>query len=197
MLPLSFYLDEDVVKIGKNLLGKYLFTNTDGHKTGGIIVETESYAGITDRASHAYNNRKTQRTQTMYEKGGIAYIYLCYGMHSLLNVVTNIERIPHAVLIRAIEPTTGIDIMLKRRKKTKLERSLTAGPGALTKALKIDQKHNGLLFTSKQLWIEDGKKILQKDIICSPRVGVEYAKEDAKLPFRFRIKHNKWTSLAK
>ncbi len=197
IFPLTFYQDEDTVKIAKQLLGNYLFTNIDGNKTGGIIVETECYLGINDKASHAYNNRKTDRTKMMYEIGGTAYVYLCYGMHSLLNVVTNKKDIPHAVLIRAIEPTHGIETMVKRRNKPKLERSLTAGPGALTKALKIGQEHNGLLFNSPLLWIEESSnKILEKDILKSPRVGVEYAKEDAKLPYRFRIRNNNWTSIA-
>lgn len=197
-LPLSFYQQEDVSDIAKQLLGKYLFTKIEGKLTGGMIVETESYGGAHDRASHAYQNRYTDRTKPLYENGGIAYVYLCYGMHCLLNVVTNKKNIPHAVLIRAIEPTCGIASMLRQKNKTKLEQTLTSGPGALTKALGITLKHNGLKFTGPIMWIEDKKvEIKEENIVKSPRVGVEYAKEDALLPLRFRILNNKWTSKAK
>src|ERR1700743_3219276 len=104
-LPKSFYLGSDVVSISKSLLGKYLFTCIDGEITGGYIVETEAYNGVVDRASHAYGNRLTPRTQTMYQQGGIAYVYLCYGIHEMFNVVTSVEGRPHAVLIRAVNPT--------------------------------------------------------------------------------------------
>ena len=118
-LELNFYLHHNVIEISKNLLGKFLMTNINGQITGGMIVETEAYSGITDKASHAYNNRKTNRTKVLYKKGGIAYIYLCYGIHYLFNVVTNTINIPHAVLIRAIEPTDGIDIICSRRQNIK------------------------------------------------------------------------------
>ena len=198
ILPLSFYIKEDVVTIAKKLLGKYIFTIFNNQLTGGMIVETESYKGTQDKACHAYKGTPTKRTQAMFEEGGIAYVYLCYGMHNLLNVVTNHENTPHAILIRAIEPLIGIDIMLQRRKKTKLNRSLTAGPGALTQALRISKNNNMQPFNSSSLWIEDrNKNFTEKDILSTSRVGVGYAKEDALLPWRFRIKNNKWTSLSK
>lgn len=198
-LPPEFYLQDDVVLLSRQLLGKYLITDlNDEGITGGMIVETEAYAGITDRGSHAYNNRLTARTKTMYEEGGVAYIYLIYGFYYLFNVVTNGLNIPHAVLIRAIAPSDGIDIMLKRRKLVELNRKLTAGPGVLTQALGITKEHNGEDLTGNKIWIEDrGIIIPDAQIIASPRVNIAYAGEDALLPWRFRIKGNMWTSPAK
>jgi DNA-3-methyladenine glycosylase len=190
ILSRDFFLRQNVVKISRDLLGKLLITDLNGEGlTAGIITETEAYAGITDKASHAYGNRKTQRTAIMYKSGGTAYVYLCYGMHSLFNVVTNIENIPHAILVRAIKPVEGINLMLNRRKKIKLDKTLSSGPGTLSKALGIDYRHSGLdLIHSGKIWIEDrGIKIKQRDIITGPRIGVDYAGEDAKLPYRFRI----------
>lgn len=190
-LPFSFYRQEDVIEIAKNLLGKYLFTKIDGKITGGIIIETEGYKGIEDKACHAYNGCFTNRTKTMYENGGVSYVYFCYGMHHLLNVVTNKKNTPHAVLIRAIEPTHGIDIMLKRRNKAKLTNILTSGPGALCQALGITKEHNNIKLNSSLLWIENRNiSVKEKNIIKGPRVGVDYAKEHALLPWRFRIKPN-------
>jgi DNA-3-methyladenine glycosylase len=199
ILQKDFYLNDDVIEVGKLLLGKFLFTKINEELvTGGMIVETESYKGEEDKACHAYLGKKTKRNEMMFAQGGVAYIYLCYGMHSLLNVVTNKKDIPHAVLIRAIEPTHGIDIMLKRRNKKEIQRNLTAGPGSLTEALKITKILNGVSFDSKILWIEDkGIKISKKDIICSKRIGIDYAKEHALFPWRFRIKKSNWTSVAK
>lgn len=195
-LPHSFYLDSDVVRLSQSLLGKFLFTNLNAEGlTGGMIVETEAYAGITDRASHAFNNRRTKRTETMFAEGGICYVYLCYGIHHLFNVVTNHENIPHAILVRAIEPTDGISIMLQRRKKTKIDFSLTSGPGSLSAALGITTKNNSTDLQSDEIWIEDrGISVKPNQIISSPRVGVGYAKEDALLPWRFRINDNQWVS---
>jgi DNA-3-methyladenine glycosylase len=188
MLSLDFYQRHDVVQIAQDLLGKTLFTNIDGILTGGTIIETEAYAGATDRACHAYNNRRTKRTEVMFHSGGIAYVYLCYGIHHLLNVVTNIEGIPHAVLIRAIQPTHGIDEMLKRRKKSALDSTLTSGPGSVCQAIGITHQQNGMPFSSKTLWIERSDLIVPRDKIhASARVGVDYAQEDALLPWRFQL----------
>lgn len=195
-LEASFYLCPDVVFLGKALLGKFLFSRIGGILTGGKIVETESYAGPTDRACHAFGFRKTRRNEVMYQKGGVAYVYLCYGIHHLLNVVTHEKGHPYAVLIRAIEPTHGIDIMLARRKKAKLNYSLTAGPGALSQALGITRHQNGISLTEDLLWIETAEAISELAIIKSPRVGVSYAGEDAFLPYRFRLKGSLWTSPA-
>lgn len=182
----SFYLSSDVVSIARSLLGKELITEIEGEKTGGIIIETESYAGISDRASHAYNGRRTPRTEVMYQKGGVAYVYLCYGIHSLLNVVTAEEGTPHAVLIRALHPTIGLPTMLKRRKKREIDTTLTSGPGALCAALGIDRRHNGLPFNGGALLIQE-TELPPLDILVSPRIGVDYAGADALLPYRFRL----------
>jgi DNA-3-methyladenine glycosylase len=184
-LDLAFYQRDDVVQIAQDLLGTSIYTKVDGIITGGMIIETESYRGPEDRASHAYNNRRTKRTEVMFHNGGICYVYLCYGMHYLLNVVTNVASIPHAVLIRAIRPTVGIDEMLRRRKKSMVTPSLTTGPGSVAQALGIDLGHNGATLSGETIWIEKG--LPQKKITASPRVGVDYAGEDALLPWRFRI----------
>jgi DNA-3-methyladenine glycosylase len=198
LLKKEFYLREDVVLISKELLGKFLYTNTDGKLTGGMIVETEAYHAPEDKASHAFENKRTPRTENFYHQGGISYVYLCYGIHHLFNVVTKKKDRPHAILIRAIEPTEGIDTMLKRRGKTKLTPELTAGPGSLTMALGINSKHNGISLFGDTIWLEDkGISVKKNQIIASPRVGVDYAEEWAIKPWRFRIKNNPWTSKAK
>ncbi len=188
-LSRDFYLRNDVVQISKDLLGKYLFTFVDGKLTAGIISETEAYAGVVDKASHAYGNRRTARTETMFAQGGTSYVYLCYGIHSLFNVVTNEQDIPHAVLIRAIKPIKGIETILERRKSDKIKKELTVGPGKVSMALGIHfKKHNNLDLIGNQIWIEDkGIKVNPNDVIIGPRVGVDYAGEDALLPYRFRI----------
>ncbi len=196
-LSLDYYLQPDIVAIAEDLVGKILVTHIDGQLCRGIITETEAYAGITDRASHAYGGRNTPRTQIMFRQGGIAYIYLCYGIHHLFNVVTNIEGVPHAALIRAIEPIEGIEYMLNRKNAQKLNPNLTNGPGKVSAAMGLTTFLSGTSLTGNQIWIEDeGIKITPENIIRSPRVGVGYAKEDALLPYRFRIKDSKWTSPA-
>lgn len=194
-LPYSFYQQEDVISLAKQLLGKKLFTLIDGELTGGIIVETEAYSGIVDKASHAYNGRFTPRTSTMYKAGGISYVYLCYGIHHLFNVVTGVEGNPHAVLIRGLEPIDGLSTMLRRRNMQSLAPKITAGPGALAKALGIDKKLNAKDLLGNEIWIEDvGTQYLATEIISSPRVGVAYAQDHALLPWRFYIKGNKFVS---
>jgi DNA-3-methyladenine glycosylase len=197
-LPLSFYEQQDATLIAPALLGKILVTQLDGITTSGMIVETEAYNGIIDKASHAYGGRLTARTQTMYEHGGVAYIYLCYGIHHLFNVVTNVQGIPHAVLIRALEPIEGVEYMLARRNKTALDYTLTAGPGSLSQALGLKTLHDKTSLMGEEIYILDqGKKIGANNIIASPRVGVGYAQEDALLPYRYRIEGNKWCSKGK
>ncbi|NTW31713.1 MAG: DNA-3-methyladenine glycosylase [Bacteroidetes bacterium] len=183
----SFYKRDNVVQIAKDLLGKYIFTNLGEGITSGIITETEAYCGITDKASHAYGNRRTARTEIMYLEGGVAYIYLCYGIHSLFNIVTNKNDIPHAVLIRGIKPVDGIDIMLKRSKKTNISKLNGIGPGNVSKLLNIHFSQSGESLSGNKIWLEDrGIKIPLEKIIAGPRVGVDYAGEDAFLPYRFR-----------
>ena len=187
-LPTDFYQRDDVLTISRELLGKVLCTNIADKLTRGIIVETEAYAGTTDKASHAYGGRRTKRTETMYAKGGSAYVYLCYGIHHLFNIVTNKENIPHAILIRAIQPRDGIEIMLQRRNKKKIGQYLTAGPGTLTQALGITVKNSGVSLMDNIIWVEDQNiHYKNKDILSSPRVGVSYAGKDARNPWRFRV----------
>jgi len=198
ILASSFYEREDVVKIATELLGKVLVTNFDGHITSGMIVETEAYAGATDKASHAYRNRRTARTEVMFMQGGAAYVYLCYGIHHLFNVVTNKQDIPHAVLIRGLAPLEGIDYMLERRGKEKLTPALTAGPGALSQALGINTGHTGAALNTQDMYIEDrGIKVPKKDVIAATRVGVAYALDDALRPYRFYINGNPYVSKGK
>lgn len=187
-LQKDFYLRNNVVEISKELLGKYLFTKIDGKITSGIITETEAYAGAIDKASHAYNNRRTPRTEIMFAEGGTSYVYLCYGIHHLFNVVTNQKDIPHAILIRAIKPVDGIKTILERRNSEKLHSKISAGPGTVSQALGIKTLHTGLNLMESKIWIEDkGITINKKDITAGPRIGVDYAEEDAKLPYRFII----------
>ncbi len=199
-LPESFYLREGVVEISRDLLGKLLVTNFEGERTKARIVETEAYRGPDDKACHAYGFRRTKRTEIMFGKGGQAYVYLCYGIHHLFNVVTGPAEKPHAVLVRAVEPLENLDAMLRRRSFSKVRPQLTAGPGVLTKALGITTAHTGmsLVNSDSNIWIEDLTETLKpEEIIASPRVGVDYAQECALWPWRFRIRHNKWTSPVK
>jgi DNA-3-methyladenine glycosylase len=194
-LPRSFYLRDDVLQITKELLGKFLVTNIEGVKTSGMITEAEAYEGIIDRASHAYNGRRTNRTEIMFAKGGTAYVYLCYGIHQMFNVVTNDKDIPHAILIRGIEPVEGIDVMMERRMKKKFDYSLTIGPGSLAQALGIHVQQSGTSLVGNTIWMEDrGIKIPGKKISASKRVGVEYSGEAAPWPYRLFIQGSPWIS---
>jgi len=194
-LPPAFYHRNNVVAIAKELLGKLLVTEFGGELTAGRIVETEAYNGIGDKASHAYGARRTKRTETMYAKGGVAYVYLCYGIHHLFNVVTNKTGIPHAILIRAVEPVAGIPVMLQRMGKEKADYSIGRGPGNVSKALGISVTHTSLSLLDKEIYIaDDGIKIKPTQIVTSPRIGVDYAAEDALLPYRFYVKDNPYVS---
>jgi DNA-3-methyladenine glycosylase len=194
-LPVSFYERENAALIASALIGKILITQIGEILTAARIVETEAYNGITDKASHAYGNRRTTRTEIMYANGGVSYVYLCYGIHHLFNVVTNSEEVPHAVLIRAAEPITGIAEMLRRTGKHKLDYSLASGPGNLTKALGISTAYNGISLTGNTIFIAaDDIAVKPIDIIATPRIGVDYAGEDALLPYRFILKGNPFIS---
>jgi len=194
-IPQSFYLGTDVVAISKALLGKYLFASINGIISGGYIVEAEAYNGAVDKASHAYDNRRTPRTEVMFREGGIAYVYLCYGIHEMLNIVTSTERHAQAILIRAIHPTDGIDLIMERRNMEKLKSNITAGPGSVAKALGIDRRLNGHNLQSDVLWLEDrGLNFSEEQIAAVPRIGVNYAGEDALLPYRFYLKGDPYVS---
>ena len=189
----SFYQRRDVVGIAKELFGKVLFTKIKGIVTGGMIVETEAYSNL-ERGCHAYQNRMTPRNEVMFKAGGHAYVYLCYGIHHLFNVVTNQDGQAEAVLVRALEPIKGIDLMI-RRMGAKNEKRITSGPGKLTKAMGIDRSLNGENLWSRHLWLEDvGFTIKKSEIVSSPRIGIDYAGQDALLPWRFTVKNNSWVS---
>ncbi|MCZ4243778.1 DNA-3-methyladenine glycosylase [Pedobacter punctiformis] len=191
----EYYLNEDVVALAKDLLGKVLYTQINGEITSGIIVETEAYFGIKDKASHAYGGRRTNRTEVMFNQGGIAYVYLCYGMHNLFNVVSSVKDDPHAVLIRAVEPLDGKKIIEERRNMPFTKAAISSGPGSVAKALGIDRSFNTKDLNGTEIWIEDHQITYQdEEIVAGPRVGIAYAKEHALLPWRFFVKGNKYVS---
>ena len=154
-----------------------------GATTKAIITETEDYEGVTDRASHAFSNRRTKRTEPMYAAGGIAYVYLCYGIHHLFNVVSGDKDLPHATLIRAGKPLHGEKTMRRRRNNAK---RLMAGPGTLSQALGIRTTMTGSDLQGPKIWIEDHDiTVADSAIETGPRIGVDYAGADAALPYRF------------
>jgi DNA-3-methyladenine glycosylase len=193
-LPVEFYLREDVVQIAKELLGKVLITQWNGERTVGRIVETEAYAGESDKASHASKGR-TPRTAVMFGEAGKAYVYLCYGIHQMFNIVTNEEGVPHAILIRAVEPVEGIDVMLRRTGKKKADHTLTKGPGNVGKAFGFHTSQSGFSLQHDQLFIaDDGFQLPVGSVGVSVRIGVDYAGEDALRPYRFFVKGNLYVS---
>ncbi len=196
-LPYSFYQDEDVVSIAQQLLGKLLVVNKNGQIRSGIITETEAYKALEDRASHAFGYRRTARTEIMYQPGGHAYVYLCYGIHRLFNVITGPENMPHAVLIRSIQPVDGVKLMFDSRKITNLEPRLSTGPGSMSAAMGIEMTDNG-----SKLWdsdsavslFENPEELKLLNITAGPRIGVDYAKEWADKHWRFWISKSQWVS---
>jgi len=194
ILPKAFFEQSDVVFLAKNLIGKQLSTKIDGIFTSGIITETEAYAGSGDKACHAHLGRFTKRTKVMYEPGGIAYVYLCYGIHHLFNIVTNTKGNADAILIRAVEPTDGIPHMLERRKKQKLDKTLTSGPGNVTQALGITKQHNEESVLGEYIWIEDHNRNSRR-IKETTRIGIDYAGKDAELPWRFYDTNSSFVSV--
>lgn len=194
-LPESFYDRDDVVTIARELLGKIVQTDIGSIITSGRIVETEAYVAHVDRASHAYNGRRSAKNEHMYCAPGTSYIYICYGMHQMLNIVTNKEGIPDAVLIRAIEPLKGIEAMLERTGKLKADHTLTRGPGNVGKAMGINKTHSGFPLKEHIRIFEDARSAIPDDmVIISTRIGVESAGDDAALPYRFFIKGNPYVS---
>jgi len=186
----DFFFQTEVTEIARELLGKVLITDFRGKKTAGIITETEAYAGSTDRASHAFNNRRTARTEVMYKQGGVAYIYLCYGIHHLFNFVTGPEEIPHAVLLRGIYPLEGIAIMEERRGMSFKGKGFSDGPGKVTASMGLSIRQNGFEIGGKNIWVEDrGIKPREDAILTGPRIGVDYAGNDAHLPYRYLFQY--------
>ena len=195
-LTFDFYDRSDVVQIAKDLIGKIIITKLDGAFTSGRIVETEAYIAITDKASHSFGGRRTRRNEHMYAAAATSYVYICYGMHHLFNVVTNKKDIPDAVLIRAVEPMEGIEIMLQRTGKIKLDNTLTKGPGNVSKALGINKIHSGITLTGNKIFLaDDNWKAEYADMIAAgKRIGIDGAAADALLPYRFYVRGNKYVS---
>ena len=202
-LESAFYARQNVVSVSRDLLGKILVTDFDGLRTSGRIVEVEAYNGVVDRASHAWSGRRTRRTEVIFGGGGVAYVYLIYGIHHLFNVVTNTSGTPHAVLVRALDPLEGIPVMLQRTGKAKPDHTLTRGPGNLSRALGLHTTHTGMSLLGREeaegagdeIFIaDDGYRPKRSEIIATPRIGVDYAGEDAALLYRFYVKGNPYVS---
>ena len=193
-LPREFYTRSDVLEVARDLLGnKLVVPNRNGARVAGIIVETEAYRGPKDKASHAYNGRRTRRTETMYGLGGTAYVYFVYGMYHQFNVVTNVEDVPHAILVRAVEPVEGLDI-IRRRRRGRFEHELTSGPGRLCVAMGIDRRLDKADLLGDRVWIEEGVSVSRRQIVRGPRIGIDYAEEWVKKAWRFWIRDNPFVS---
>lgn len=193
-LPRGFYTDSDVVTVARRLLGRLLVVPTrGGQRVSGIIVETEAYRGPEDRASHAFGGRRTARTETMYGRGGTAYVYIVYGMYYQFNVVTAGADVPHAVLVRALEPLEGVPVM-RRRRGGGTDRSLTSGPGKLCIALGIDRRLDRADLLGDRIWIEEGRRIPASRIASGPRVGIDYAEAWVDRPWRFWLRDSPFVS---
>jgi DNA-3-methyladenine glycosylase len=197
-LSRQFYLREDVIRIARELLGKILVVPADdGERVSGMIVECEAYLGQIDRAAHSYGGRRTARNEITYGAGGFAYVFFIYGMYYQLNVVTHTIDTPHVVLVRALEPVDGIEIMRARRSargKTMPDKNLTSGPGKLTIAMGIDRGFNGEDLLGDRIWLEEGRKFSDKEIAVGKRIGIDYAGEDAEKPWRFWVEGNPYVS---
>jgi DNA-3-methyladenine glycosylase len=193
-LPRDFYTRPDVLEVARDLLGQRLVVPArNGSRVAGIIVETEAYRGPEDRASHAYNGRRTNRTETMYGNGGFAYVYFVYGMYNQFNVVTNVAEAPHAILVRAVEPVEGLNLMRRRRPK-RSEYELTSGPGRLCLAMGIDRRLDCADLLGEQVWIESAPSISPRQIARGPRIGIDYAEKWVTKPWRFWIRDNPFVS---
>lgn len=193
-LPHSFYRRDDTIAIARDLLGKLLVVpDATGRRVSGIIVETEAYLGTTDRAAHSYAGRRTPRNEVTYGTGGYTYVFFIYGMYYQLNIVCGEVDSPHVVLIRAVEPIEGIEIMRERRGEMK-GRNLTSGPGKLCIAMAINRELNGENLRGKRIWLEDHRSFADDDITVGTRIGIDYAGEDAEKPWRFWVKGNEFVS---
>lgn len=201
-LPRDFYLREDTLQIARDLLGKILVMPAEnGERVSAMIVEAEAYMGAIDKAAHSYGNRRTARTETMFAVGGTVYIFFIYGMYFQFNVVVGAVDTPHAILIRAVEPVEGIDIMRERRalksKKPDVripDKNLTSGPGKLCIALGIDKSLNNEDLLGNRVWLEEGKSFADAEISSGKRIGIDYAEEFAEKPWRYWVKDNLFVS---
>lgn len=194
-LPRNFYTRPDVLAVARDLLGTVLVVSTGrGGRVAGLIVETEAYRGPEDRASHAWNGRRTRRTETMYAVGGTAYVYFVYGMYYQFNVVTGVPDVPHAVLIRALQPLEGLPLM-RRRRGGAADARLTSGPGVLCLAMGIDRSFDRADLLGERVWLEEGPAPVARAAVArGPRVGIDYAGAWAARPWRFWIRDNPWVS---
>ncbi len=193
-LSREFYLSPSAITVARELLGKLLVVPVaDGRRVSGMIVETEAYLGITDRAAHSYGGRRTARNEAAYLEGGHVYVFFVYGMYYQLNVVTGPADHPHVVLIRGIEPVEGIEIMRDRRGPMK-DKNLTSGPGKLCIAMNITRDLNTADLLDNRIWIEEYRNVGPDAIALGPRVGIDYGGEDAQNPWRFCISSNPYVS---
>jgi len=192
-----FFQNPDVLHIAKSLIGMYWTTRIEGFETTVRITEVEAYAGINDRGSHVYGGRRTPRTEVFYHEGGVAYVYLCYGIHHMFNIVTGEKNDPKAILIRAGEPISGMEQMLERRGMAVVEKRLTTGPGSVAKAMGILPEHNGLPLDGSKMALFQSEIAKPVNIRTTPRIGIDYAGEDALLPYRFIDANSKWLSGSK
>jgi DNA-3-methyladenine glycosylase len=193
-LPREFYTRPSVLTVARDLLGKLLVVPAaSGERVSGMIVEVEAYRGPEDRASHAYGGRRTRRTETMYGQGGVAYVYFVYGMYYQFNVVSNVADIPHAILVRALQPVEGIELMRERRHQHP-DHNLTNGPGKLCIALSIDRTLDNADLSGERVWLEAYESISPRRIATGPRIGIDYAEAWIDKPWRFWVKDNSYVS---
>ncbi|MEO8041400.1 MAG: DNA-3-methyladenine glycosylase [Acidobacteriota bacterium] len=196
-LTQDFYTRKDTLRIARDLLGKLLVVPTDdGRRVSGMIVETEAYLGEIDKAAHSYGGRRTARNEITYAEGGHVYVFFVYGMYYQLNLVTGLTDHPHVVLIRAVEPVEGIELMRVRRGSMK-DKNLTSGPGKLCIALGITRDLNGEDLLGDRIWVEEYRNFKKSEIAVGPRVGIDYAEEFADMPWRFWVKENEFVSKTK
>jgi DNA-3-methyladenine glycosylase len=193
-LSREFYTRGNVLTVARDLLGKLLVVPAvGGERVSGMIEEVEAYRGPEDRASHAYGGRRTRRTETMYQQGGVAYVYFVYGMYYQFNVVSNVVDTPHAILVRALEPVEGIEMMRERR-RLHPDNNLTNGPGKLCIALDIDRELDGADLLGDRVWLEEFQTISPRRVAKGPRIGIDYAAEWIDKPWRFWIRDNSYIS---
>ncbi len=189
----DFY-QREAVTVARELIGLTLVHETKEGITKGIIVETEAYMGLKDAAAHSYKSSPSGRTNVQYGEGGYAYIYLIYGMYYCMNIVTNQVKIPEVVLLRALEPAYGIELMKKRRGTDKIL-NLCSGPGKLCTAMGINKDNYGMDLCGNRMYLERPADYKMKEIIASKRINIDYAGEARDYLWRFTVKDNKYVSV--
>ncbi|MCW5955621.1 MAG: DNA-3-methyladenine glycosylase [Pyrinomonadaceae bacterium] len=193
-LPREFYLREDTIAVAKDLLGKLLVVpDQEGKRVSGMIVELEAYLGVEDKAAHSFGGRRTARNEVTFGIGGHAYVFFIYGMYYQLNFVTGPSDHPHVVLIRAVEPIEGIEVMRERRGSMK-DKNLTSGPGKLCIAFGIGRSLNGAHMTGNTIWVEEHRSFVEDQVASGKRIGIDYAGDDAEKPWRFWVRGNEFVS---